>query len=89
MYLNGRQPGVKLLDRVRNALRVGQYGLETEKTYVDWIKQYIHFHGTRNPDEMGAREVEQFLTYLAVKRKVAKDTQRQALSAPCFSIALS
>jgi len=84
VYLNGRQPGVKLLDRVRNALRVGQYALETEKTYVDWIKQYVLFHGTRNPEEMGALEVEQFLTHLAVKRKVAKDTQRQALNALVF-----
>jgi hypothetical protein len=66
VYLNGRQPGVKLLDRVRNALRVGQYALETEKAYVDWIKQYIRFHGTKHPEEMGAIEVEQFLTHLAV-----------------------
>lgn len=84
VYLNGCQQGVKLLDRVRNALRVGQYALETEKTYVDWIKQYIFFHGTRHPEEMGALEVEQFLTYLAAKRKVAKDTQRQALNALVF-----
>ena len=84
VYLNGCQQGVKLLDRVRNALRVGQYALETEKTYVDWIKQYVLFHGTRNPEEMGALEVEQFLTHLAVKRKVAKDTQRQALNALVF-----
>jgi integron integrase len=84
VYLNGRQPGVKLLDRVRNALRVGQYALETEKTYVDWIKKYIHFHGKKHPEEMGALEVEQFLTHLAVERKVAKDTQRQALNALVF-----
>ena len=84
VYLNGQQQGVKLLDRVRNALRVGQYALETEKTYVDWIKQYIFFHGKRHPEEMGALEVEQFLTHLAVKRKVAKDTQRQALNALVF-----
>ena len=84
VYLNGRQPGVKLLDRVRNALRAGQYALDTEKTYVDWIKPYIHFHGARHPDEMGALEVEQFPTHLAVERKVAKDTQRQALNALVF-----
>ncbi len=59
VYLNGRQPGVKLLDRVRNALRVGQYALETEKAYVDWIKQYIRFHGTKHPEEMGAIEVDE------------------------------
>ena len=84
VYLNGRQPGVKLLDRVRNALRVGQYALETEKTYLAWIEKYVLFHGRRPPEEMGALEVEQFLTHLAVKQKVAKDTQRQALNALVF-----
>ncbi len=44
VYLNGRQPGVKLLDRMRDALRVGKYALNTERTYVDWAKQYILFH---------------------------------------------
>jgi len=84
VYLNGRQPGVKLRDRVRNALRVGQYALETEKTYLAWIEKYILFHGQRPPEEMGALEVEQFLTHLAVNQKVAKDTQRQALNALVF-----
>lgn len=84
VYLNGRQPGVELLDRVRNALRVGQYALETEKAYLAWIEKYILFHGKRPPEEMGALEVERFLTHLAVKQKVAKDTQRQALNALVF-----
>ena len=68
VYLNGRQPGVKLLDRVRNALRVGQYVLETEKTYVDWIEKYTLFHGERLPEEVGALEVEQFCDSLVGER---------------------
>ena len=84
VYLNGQRQDVKLLDRVRNALRVGQYALETEKTYVDWIKQYILFHGKRHPEKMGAMEVEKFLTHLATKRGLAAKSQRQALNALVF-----
>jgi integron integrase len=84
VYRNGQQPGVKLLDRMRNALRVGQYALDTEKAYVDWARQFILFHGKRHPQEMGALEVEQFLTHLAVKRHVSPSTQKQALCALVF-----
>jgi integrase len=75
---------VKLMTRVRNALRVGQYALDTEKAYVDWILKYIRFHKLRHPQQMGAREVEQFLTYLAVERQVSAKTQKQALCALVF-----
>ena len=66
VYLNGQQKDVKLLDRMRNAMRVGQYALDTEKAYVEWARKYILFHQKRHPQEMGALEVEQFLTYLPV-----------------------
>lgn len=65
-------------------MRVGQYALDTERTYLDWAKQYILFHGKRHPQEMGAVEVEKFLTYLAVRRKVSASTQKQALCAVVF-----
>jgi integron integrase len=84
VYLNGADRSVKLLDRVRNALRVGQYALESEKTYVDWITKFIRFHKLRHPEEMGAKEVEQFLTFLAAKRQVSAKTQKQALCALVF-----
>jgi integron integrase len=84
VYLNGGDRSVKLMTRVQNALRVGQYGLETEKTYADWILKYIRFHELRHPEEMGAKEVEQFLTYLAVERQVSAKTQKQALCALVF-----
>lgn len=58
--------------------------LRTEHTYVGWIRRFIHYHGTRHPDEMGATEVVEFLTHLAVERNVAAPTQNQALSALVF-----
>ena len=58
--------------------------LRTEHTYVGWIRRFIHYHGIRHPNEMGATEVVEFLTYLAVERDVAAPTQNQALSALVF-----
>jgi integron integrase len=74
----------KLLDQVRDALRLKQYAYRTEETYILWIRQYILFHNKRHPAEMGRPEVEAFLTHLAVDKKVAASTQNQALSAILF-----
>jgi len=74
----------KLLDQVREKIRFKHYSLSTEHTYVSWIKQFILFSGKRHPSEMGAVEVERFLTYLATKRHVSSSTQNQALSAILF-----
>ncbi|WP_421657327.1 integron integrase [Leptothermofonsia sp. ETS-13] len=74
----------KLLDQVRDALRVKHYSYSTEKTYVHWIRRFILFHNKRHPSEMGTPEVTQFLTYLAVNEYVAASTQNQALSAIIF-----
>jgi hypothetical protein len=71
----------KLFDQVRQVLRVRHYAYETEKSYIHWIKRFIAFHHMKPPREMGAAEVEAFLTYLAVNLKVAPSTQNQALSA--------
>ena len=62
----------KLLDRVRDAIRVKHYSIRTEQAYVNWIKRYIYFHNVRHPAEMGAAEVEAFLTYLAVNENVGQ-----------------
>jgi len=77
-------PSPKLLDQVRDKLRVKHYSIRTEQTYADWIKRYILFHGKRHPKDMGAQEVEAFLTHLAVAGKVAASTQNQAKSALLF-----
>ncbi len=57
----------KLLDEVRDLIRVKHYSLRTEQAYVQWIRRYILFHGKRHPREMGRQEIEAFLTHLAVK----------------------
>ncbi|MGH7301996.1 MAG: integron integrase [Candidatus Rokuibacteriota bacterium] len=77
-------PPPRFLDSVRQALQTRHYSRRTEKTYVAWIRRYILFHHKRHPAEMGASEVTQFLTALAVERKVAASTQNQALGALLF-----
>lgn len=74
----------KLLDQVRDKLRVKHYSIRTEQSYVDWIKRYILFHGKQHPKNLGARDLEAFLTHLAVAGKVAAATQNQAKSALLF-----
>jgi len=74
----------KLLDQVREAIRLKHYSLSTEETYVAWIRRYILFHNKRHPNEMGSKEIETFLTHLAIKENVAASTQNQALSALLF-----
>ena len=74
----------KLLDDVRNLMRVRHYSYETEKTYTYWIRQYIFFHKITHPKEMGAAEIESFLTNLAVEKNVSASTQNQALAALLF-----
>lgn len=74
----------RLLDQVSAKIRLKHYSIRTEQAYVDWIRRYIKFHGVRHPSEMGAQEVERFLTHLAVEGKVAASTQNQAKSAILF-----
>ena len=74
----------KLLDQVAAKMRLLHYSKRTESAYVDWIKRYILFHNKRHPREMGAAEIEAFLTHLAVERNVAASTQNQAFSAILF-----
>ncbi|WP_292991918.1 phage integrase N-terminal SAM-like domain-containing protein [Nitrosomonas sp.] len=77
-------PAKKLLDQVRKKIGYKHCTLSTAKTYISWIKHYIIFHGKRHPADMGATEVERFLTYLANERHVSSSTQNQALSAILF-----
>lgn len=74
----------KLLDQVRDQIRLRHYSIRTEAQYVHWVKRYILFHHKRHPREMGATELEAFLTHLAVDEQVASATQNQALSALLF-----
>ena len=74
----------KLLDMVRERIRVKHYSLRTEDAYLHWIRRFIFFHAKRHPREMGGPEVEAFLSDLAMAGRVAASTQNQALSALLF-----
>jgi integron integrase len=77
-------PPPRLLDRLREQLRARHYSLRTEESYVDWTRRFILFHGRRHPQEMGAPEVQAFLSHLAVERRVSPSTQNQAKAALLF-----
>ena len=73
-----------LLDRVREAVRARHYSIRTEEAYLRWIKEYILFFNKRHPSWLGAKDVRDFVSHLAVRRNVAASTQNQALSALLF-----
>ena len=74
----------RLLDRLRDKIRLKHYSIRTEHAYVDWARRFILFHGKRHPMDLGAGEVEAFLTHLAVEGRVSASTQNQAKSALLF-----
>jgi integron integrase len=74
----------KLLDLVRDEIRYRHYSIRTEQAYVQWIKRFIIFHNKKHPAQMGAKEIKEYLTYLAVKQSVSSSTQNQALNAIIF-----
>jgi site-specific recombinase XerD len=83
----GQMPWVRpprLLDQVRQVMRVRHYSPRTEECYVQWITRFSRFHGMRHPRDMRALEVQQFLTHLAVAGRVSASTQNQALNALVF-----
>jgi len=74
----------RLLDQVRDAVRVRHYSYRTEQAYVGWVRRFVVFHAKRHPAEMGVAEIRRFLTALAVDRQVSASTQNQALAALLF-----
>jgi len=74
----------KLLDEMRDAIRLKHYSYRTEETYLDWARRFILFHNKRHPGEMSAPEIQAFLIYLVTQRNVSASTQNQALSAILF-----
>ena len=74
----------RLLDQVRNQIRLKHYSIRTEESYINWIKRFIFFHDKKHPKEMAEKEVVAFLTHLAVDGNVAASTQNQAMSAILF-----
>ncbi|MGI8427667.1 MAG: integron integrase [Pyrinomonadaceae bacterium] len=77
-------PPPKLLDQVRNIVRVKHFSLSTERAYVGWIRRFILFHHKKHPTEMAEPEIRQFISHLAVDAKVSASTQTVALSAVLF-----
>jgi len=75
---------MRLMDQVRDVIRKKHYSYRTEKTYIEWTKRYILFHGKRHPKEMGEPEISRFISHLATDRNVAASTQNQALNAIVF-----
>ena len=74
----------RLLDRVREAIRVRHYSPRTEKAYIFWIRRFVLFHGKRHPDVMGEPEIAAFLANLATRARVSATSQNQAFSALLF-----
>ena len=77
-------PPMRLLERVRELIRIRHYSIRTEQAYLQWIRRYIHFHSRKHPRDLGADELRLFLSDLAVRRNVAAATQNQALNAILF-----
>jgi site-specific recombinase XerD len=78
------RPPKKLLDQLRDHIRIRHYSLRTEEAYVGWVRRFILFHNKRHPLEMGSGEINQFIAYLAVERHMSASSQNQAMSAILF-----
>jgi hypothetical protein len=65
----------RLLDQVRQVIRIKHYSLRTEESYINWIKRFIFFHNKKHPKDMGEKEITQFLSHLAVNRNISASTQ--------------
>jgi hypothetical protein len=76
----------KLLDQVREAIRLKHYSYRTEETYVQWIRRYILFHDKRYPKDMGVPEIEAFLTHLAVTSRDRRSYSKSGAQCADFSV---
>ncbi len=80
----GVKESPKLLTRVKQKMRTSNYSPKTIDAYVKWIREFILFNNKKHPSEIEKKEIENFLSFLAVKRNVSASTQNQALSAILF-----
>jgi integron integrase len=78
------RPPRRLLDQLRDQLRVRHYSPNTEEAYVGWALRYVLFHQKRHPRELGTEHITQFLSWLATEHRVAASTQNQARAALLF-----
>ena len=79
-------PKLRLMDQMREVLRLRHYSIRTETSYCDWVRRYIRFHKMRSREELtpGEGKIEEFLSDLAVNGQVAASTQNQAFNALLF-----
>lgn len=84
--VKGQAESPRLMDQVRDVMRLHHYSIHTERSYMDWIKRFIHFHHMVSRDDLagGERKIEDFLTHLAVQERVSASTQNQAMNALVF-----
>jgi integron integrase len=82
--IGSKATGRSLFDVAREKMRTRHMAYRTEQSYLQWIRRYVVFHDRRHPRELGSAAVEQFLSHLAVERKVSASTQSQALQALLF-----
>jgi hypothetical protein len=75
---------IRLMDQLKQAIRLRHYSYRTEQAYVMWVRQYIYFRKLQHPQNLGEAGVTAFLSHLALHRKVAPNTQNQARNALCF-----
>ena len=68
----------KLIEQIKNTIRKKHFSIRTEQAYINWIKDYIYFNNKTHPSKLNEEHIADYLTYLAVKRKVAASTQNQA-----------
>jgi hypothetical protein len=78
------KPPKRLLDQVRDQIRLRYYSIRTEQAYVSWIKRYILFHGKKHPKDLDKAEIEAFLTYLAKGRNVSPPRKIKLSTFYCF-----
>jgi len=83
-YLPDGARAPRLVDRIREAMRLKRYSRRTEKAYLGWIRRYVLFHGKRHPSSLGAEHMTAFLSRLATEEHVGASTQNQALCALLF-----
>ena len=82
--MENTQTPATIAERVSIEIRTRHYSPRTEEAYLGWTKRFILFHGKKHPSAMGAHEINEFLTHLAVERHVSASTQSQALAAVLF-----
>jgi hypothetical protein len=84
--MQSQETKIKIIEQIRQVMRLHHYSIHTERTYLDWIKRYIAFYRMKSREDLagGEKKFEAFLTHLAVDEQVAAATQNQAMNALIF-----